>query len=644
MTTTDIGEAILNGAGIDKPVPGIAFITNNPDAASIVEDCPHAAKDAPMCRQVKVELLDLQTASVNRARGLVVPDPDAGQQLALFQRLFLLALQGHVGAVEPLVTAVDMYGTKVAAPAASMIAQLELGRQECLGKTCGPDRAGDVQTVRLLFAEQFRLVKAVDGFFTVPRDGMNQGRATESLSLSADGPTGQTLAAEMNALGYQTKSTPIVEALRTLAGDATREAPKRLPTLPVRSTRYNGGYLIDLANDAGEYVHVTADGWEILPPSDDLPVFRVSATSLPRPERGGTMDGFREHLSFRPDDTNWKLIRPWMATALMSDIERPFLYLSGESGAGKTARGVSILGLIDPVMPTDDGTEALDGAPPEDEKDLVARYAARYTITSDNLTKITQETSDRLCRVVTGYKFSTRKLYTDGEMIERSFMRTGVLTGIDIPLGLAGDGLNRVVHVALEDLASRREKSEVVAERAANAGLWLGALLDDMSRVMREANAVELPRFERFAVQAKAALIFGEDYYQARVDRLDEDHANRGQGDELMIQVACTIRDKTANMLPGQPRTIEMTSGELLKALGYDPDGGITTPKWMPRNATSFGAQLRKNADSLRALGVTFANGQRTAARRPLSFTFDESLVRVELPAPKAYATAAGGF
>lgn len=640
MTTNDIGDQILNGAGIKKPVSGLAFITNNPDAAHLLEGCPPVGKDTPQCRQVKVELLELQTAQVNRARGVYVADPDTGQQLALFQRLFSLATQGHAGAHEPIELAVDMYGTKAAALAAGMLAKIALPAQDCYGKKCGPSRAGDVQTVRLIFEEQFRLIKAIDGIFTIPRDGMNQGRAIEPLSLSADGPTGQTLAAEMNALGYQAKGTPIVEALRTLAGDASKVAPKRLPSLPVRSTRYQGGYLIDLANDAGEYVHVTADGWEILPPSEELPVFRVSATPLPRPERGGNMESFRDHLSFKPDDVNWRLIRPWMATALMCDIERPFLYLSGESGAGKTARGVSILSIIDPVLPTDDGTEALDGAPPEDEKDLVARYAARYTITSDNLTKISQETSDRLCRVVTGYKFSVRKLYTDSEMIERSFMRTGVLTGIDIPLGLAGDGLNRVVHVALEDLQSRREKSEVVAEREHNAGLWFGALLDDMVRVMREAPQVVLPRFERFSTQAKAAMIFGQEYYQARVDRLEEDHANRGQGDELMIRVACTIRDKTANMLPGQERSVDLTAAELLTALGYDPDGGITTPKWMPRNAASFGAQLNKNADSLRTLGVTFVKGQRVASRRPLIFTFDESLLRVDLPAPRPYAAS----
>lgn len=639
MTDTT-SETIMNGVGFEKPVSGLAFMTNNSDAAKLLEDCPPVGKDAAQCRQAKVELLELQTAKVNRIRGLHVTDPDTGQQLALFQRLFLLAAQGHPGAHDPIELAVDMYGTKVAEVAAKMLAQLGMPHQDCYGKKCGPSRAGDVQTVRLIFEEQFRLIKAIDGIYTIPRDGMNQGRAIEALSLSADGPTGQTLAAEMNALGYQAKATPIVEGLRTLAGDASKIAPKRLPSLPARSTRHKGGYLIDLANDAGEYVHVTADGWKILPPSEDLPVFRASATPLPRPERGGSMEDFREHLSFKPGDVNWMLIRPWMATALMCDIERPFLYLSGESGAGKTARGVSILSLIDPVLPTDDGTEALDGAPPEDEKDLVARYAARYTITSDNLTKISQETSDRLCRVVTGYKFSVRKLYTDSEMIERSFMRTGVLTGIDIPLGLAGDGLNRVVHVALEDLQSRREKSEVVAERDRNVGVWFGALLDDMVRVMREAPEVVLPRFERFATQAKAALIFGQDYYQARVDRLDEDHANRGQGDELMIRVACTIRDKTAHMLPGQERSVDMTSGELLSALGYDPDGGITTPKWMPRNAASFGAQLNKNADSLRALGVTFVKGQRVAARRPLIFTFDEALLRVELPAPKPYASA----
>ncbi len=641
MTDTT-SETIMKGAGLDRPVSGLAFMTNNPDAAQLLEGCPPVGKDAAQCRQTKVELLELQTAHVNRSRGVHVADPEAGQQLALFQRLFMLAAQGHPGAHAPIELAVDMYGTKVAEPAAKMLAQLGLPSQDCYGKACGPSRSGDVQTVRLIFNEQFRLIKAIDGIYTIPRDGMNQGRAIEPLSLSADGATGQILAAEMNTLGYQAKATPIVEGLRTLAGDASKAAPKRLPSLPVRSTRWKDGYLIDLANDAGEYVHVTGDGWKILRPSEDLPVFRVSATPLPRPERGGSMESFREHLSFRPDDTNWKLIRPWMATALMCDIERPFLFFSGESGAGKTARGVSILSIIDPVLPTDDGTEALDGAPPEDEKDLVSRYGARYTITSDNLTKISQETSDRLCRVVTGYKFSTRKLYTDSEMIERSFMRTGILTGISIPLGLAGDGLNRIIHVELEDLESRRDRMQVVAEREANAGKWFGALLDDMARVMSEAPSVSLPQFERFATQAKAAMIFGRGFYDARVDRLEQDHAERGRGDELMIRVACVIRDQTAGpAFSGRPREVSLTAEELLKELGYDADGGFNTPKWMPRNAASFGAQLRKNTDSLRALGVTFVKDTRTASRRPLLFTFTESAVRVELPKAKAYASSA---
>ena len=79
--------------------------------------------------------------------------------------------------------------------------------------------------------------------------------------------------------------------------------------------------------------------------------------------------------------------------------------LNGEQGSGKTTAAKMVRSLIDPhVAP-------LRG-PPRDLRDLAIAAFNQYVLAFDNLSGISADLADALCRLSTGGGFATRMLYS----------------------------------------------------------------------------------------------------------------------------------------------------------------------------------------------------------------------------------------
>lgn len=99
------------------------------------------------------------------------------------------------------------------------------------------------------------------------------------------------------------------------------------------------------------------------------------------------------------------------------------MVILGEHGSIKTTIAKSVKHIIDP------SGENISSLPTKIE-DLVLHLANRCMINFDNVSRISDEVSDILCKAITGEGQSKRKLYTDTDEIIFSYRRKLVLNGI----------------------------------------------------------------------------------------------------------------------------------------------------------------------------------------------------------------------
>jgi hypothetical protein len=143
----------------------------------------------------------------------------------------------------------------------------------------------------------------------------------------------------------------------------------------------------------------------------------------------------------------------------------------------------------------------------------------RYVVGYDNLSGLSAEQSDCLCRIATGGGFSHRTLHSDLEettiallaplVIE--FVRPQILNGID-SLATRGDLLDRSILVQVAAPVQRSNAAELWARFEVIHPQVFGAILDTLSQGLRclpEVNCKNLPRmadYATFSIAVEGAL------------------------------------------------------------------------------------------------------------------------------------------
>ena len=251
----------------------------------------------------------------------------------------------------------------------------------------------------------------------------------------------------------------IQDALLTLSAKALSKE-KQHPVF-VRVAEIENAVYLDLANETWQVVKVAVTGWQVLEASE-VPVRfkRVSGMlPLPTPKRGGRLEDFAQLLNFAGDvdntpesSKNWRLIVAWLLQALRGDGNYPLLVLGGGQGSGKSTASRLLRNLIDP------STVPLHTFP-RSEQDLVVSAANTWCNCYDNLSTMSQWTSDALCRLATGGGFSARKLFTDGEAVAFNVKRPVLLNGIT-DVVTKQDLVDRSLNVTLPDISKTDRLTE----------------------------------------------------------------------------------------------------------------------------------------------------------------------------------------
>ncbi len=230
---------------------------------------------------------------------------------------------------------------------------------------------------------------------------------------------------------------------------------------------------------------MTASGWDVV---TDVPVmFQRSKTTrpLPYPERGGKLADLCEFVNTRGGATgeDFLLISAYACAALLPTGPYPILDFSGEQGSAKTTAARVIRRLTDPRQ-----VEVTNLA--SDDGDLATLAGNTQLLVFDNISSISDDTADKLCRLSTGGGFHKRMLYTDGEEFAVDAMRPVVLTGIP-DLSTRPDLADRTIALELPSLRGRvayRTDTEFWSEFDQAAPKMFGALLDALVLALQPGN------------------------------------------------------------------------------------------------------------------------------------------------------------
>lgn len=409
---------------------------------------------------------------------------------------------------------------------------------------------------------------------------------------------------------YERKDTiPSVTAIQEALSLLEWDAQKNRQEVFVRVAGHEGKIYIDLGDADWRAVEVDADGWRIvqIPPV----AFRRSKAlaELPEPEPNGDLDKLREIVNIDTED--WPLVGAWLLAAMQPAGPYPVLCFVGEQGTAKSTTVRALKSLIDPSM------AGLRGQP-EDIRDLMIAASNNWLLAYDNISYLSNDVSDALCRISTGGGYAKRSLYTDDEEFIIDATRPVVMNGITEIISRP-DLLDRSLLIELPVLPpeKRKPEKEYWAEFEKLRPAVFGALLDALSFALGSLPYVALERLPRMADFAKLGTASWGMFYAGEDDKkqfVDLYEGNREQGTGGIIE---------ASPLAGPLKSLvaidgewEGESTELLEKLSLHATDRQKDSKGWPSTPDRLSSALKRIAPALRVAGVVDAQQKKVRGRR----------------------------
>jgi hypothetical protein len=301
------------------------------------------------------------------------------------------------------------------------------------------------------------------------------------------------------------------EATYQLGGHARRDVLKK-PRC--RMLWHEGALWLDLGNADWSAVRVTSEAWEVVPIMD-APIIRGQGIlPLPDPIRGGDISELREFTNVHSEE-DFVLFCGSTAALFCPFGDYTTTIFSGPAGSGKTTATLVMRGLIDPHL---SGSRALTGDGP---RNLMIAGCNSHVIALENISVISDQVSDAICRLNTGASYAERKYYTnDGSEHMWQLHCPVLINGIPENLAERSDLADRVVAFTFPLIGDKFQGKDRLTRRYEEAKpRILGVLLDGVVAALKvrerfggdsDTAARELldnwrPRFLDFGVWGEAA-------------------------------------------------------------------------------------------------------------------------------------------
>ncbi|RJQ35807.1 hypothetical protein C4568_00265 [Candidatus Parcubacteria bacterium] len=263
-----------------------------------------------------------------------------------------------------------------------------------------------------------------------------------------------------------------------------------------RAAWHDGAIWYDLSDPQWRAVKITPNGWEVV--SNPPILFRRYSHQQAQvhPISNGDVKALLKYVNVQSDDQKILLL-VWLVSCFIPDFPHPIPNIYGAQGSAKSFLSKLLRKLIDPSA-----TEALTF--PKDVKELVQVLSHHYCAFFDNVSSLSNEISDALCKAVTGDGFSKRELFTDEDDVIFIFKRCLGINGINIS-ARKSDLLERCILFELQRVPRNKRKQEqnLLEDFEKERSYIMGGIFDAVAKAMRiktEIKLDSLPRMADFAV------------------------------------------------------------------------------------------------------------------------------------------------
>ena len=364
----------------------------------------------------------------------------------------------------------------------------------------------------------------------------------------------------------------------------------------------------DLAD--GNAVKVTKDGWKVV---EEPPIifkrFKHQAVQ-DSPISGGNVIDVLQFFNIEGVDSDGKLSGTallaivWIIVSFIPGFPHPILVLHGQNGAGKSTFFRFLKRLIDPS-----GLEGiyLDG----DVREMIQKASHHWFLPFDNVTGLTQQQSDMLCRFCTGEGTSKRELYSNDSDFVYKFKVVMGLNGINL-MAEKGDLLDRCLLLQMKRIEVFREEKELDECFLRMKPQILGAIFDIIVIALDNIDNIELKTSIRLADFARWACAVTEALGQPKEDFLNAYSNNMWAQNEETIEASPVAKAIIEFMeereereeWKGAPNILFEELEKIADKENYDND-----PNW-PKNCRALWKRIAEVLPALHSVGIKAVKGR----------------------------------
>jgi hypothetical protein len=272
-----------------------------------------------------------------------------------------------------------------------------------------------------------------------------------------------------------------------------------------RGTKIDSIYY-DMTDPEWRIIEISNAGWQIINGNDaNVPIVfkRHNQIVQVEPDRKYGPDIFEQFLNLTniKNNKHRQLVKVYIASLFIPDIDHAILTLYGSKGAAKSFLLELIKKLVDPSRPV-----LLTLL--KNMEEFIQQVNHNYLAFYDNVKYIPYWLSDEICKSVTGIGHTKRKKYTDDEDIIYEHRRCISLNGINVAL-VEPDALDRSIFVELPDISDEnRKKEEVLLAEFENikpkALAYIFDIIVKAIQIKPSLNLTELSRMADFAEWGEA--------------------------------------------------------------------------------------------------------------------------------------------
>lgn len=420
------------------------------------------------------------------------------------------------------------------------------------------------------------------------------------------------------ATGHIAKSEAIKQAVKLLEAQILFNEKRKI-NLSTRIAEQDGAFWYDLTNSSWQVIKVTANGWNLI---DNPPILFCRyqhQTAQVIPKVNGDIQKIFQYINLKQ---NHLLFLCWLVSCFVPDIPHAMLVLYGEKGSAKSTACSLLKKIIDPF--------SLDNLMLDNDlRSLILNFQQHWFLPFDNVSRISNEISDTLCRVITGGGIQQRKLFTNTEDCIFNFQRCLAINGINNVADRA-DLLDRSLLIELERISDgeRKEIKTIFSNFYQDLSSILGGVFDTLSRAMAIFPTVKLEKLPRMADFAKWGYAIGEALGGHGEQFLQEYAAVREIQNIESLQ-SDAVGQLILSFIKGDSSWSGLVSELLALLKKRASDYGINVSE-LPSKPNGLSRRLNNLKSNLKAVGISF---NRHSTSRGTLIT----LTRKEIPPTSPY-------